>query len=470
MGIKAPSASVLLAFFLRDISCKLRTKMPRVRQPFSHPGMVPQSAETHASSQITVTLTILILPMPHNFLIPARSPHSPSSAPLRKNHAATVAEIMFRACGFFHMKRLILLFVLTSVAVLAMPAAVAAPLTGARITHIVNDVKTVSPGKPPQSAALNELVEPGKAVRTGIDSRTELLFTDQTITRLGANSHFTVNGGTREISLSKGVILLQVPKGSGGAKIQTNAVTAAITGTTILFEILNGFTKLTVLEGTCILVLKNDLLNRKTTVTAGHQVRFSNNATEIPAPRRVSLRVIFRSSPLLAGAWGVRLDQTHLAAALAAQDGIDFGGIGILKVKGVVLVNKKPAKNGDTIGSGDIIETSADQTLIIVVTGGGEIFIGRNTRARIGGGGSDPVTATALFGNVKTFGLEDTNDDTGYFEVDLGPYLPALGFGNVSGPSGGGSSASGGVITVAQPNGEIWLYDNFRRFLGVQKP
>ena len=381
MGIKAPSASVLLAFFLRDISCKLRTKMPRVRQPFSHPGMVPQSAETHASSQITVTLTILILPMPHNFLIPARSPHSPSSAPLRKNHAATVAEIMFRACGFFHMKRLILLFVLTSVAVLAMPAAVAAPLTGARITHIVNDVKTVSPGKPPQSAALNELVEPGKAVRTGIDSRTELLFTDQTITRLGANSHFTVNSGTREISLSKGVMLLQVPKGLGGATIQTNAVTAAITGTTIMLKIVNGVTTLTVLEGTCTLVLKNDPQNRKTTVTAGQQV-VSDNAS-IGAPQSVSLRELFKRSPLLAGAWGVQLDQTNLVAARDAQA---------------------------------------------------------------------------------------TNNSQ---ELDLGTYLTALGFGNVSGTSGGGggsSSASGGVITVVQPNGQVFLYDNLLRFLRVQNP
>ncbi len=381
MGIKAPSASVLLDFFRRDISCKLRTKMPRVRQPFSHPGMVPQSAETHASSQITVTLTILILPMPHNFLIPARSPHSPSSAPLRKNHAATVAEIMFRACGFFHMKRLILLFVLTSVAVLAMPAAVAAPLTGARITHIVNDVKTVSPGKPPQSAALNELVEPGKAVRTGIDSRTELLFTDQTITRLGANSHFTVNSGTREISLSKGVILLQVPKGSGGATIQTNAVTAAITGTTIMLKIVNGVTTLTVLEGTCTLVLKNDPQNRKTTVTAGQQV-VSDNAS-IGAPQSVSLRELFKRSPLLAGAWGVQLDQTNLVAARDAQA---------------------------------------------------------------------------------------TNNSQ---ELDLGTYLTALGFGNVSGTSGGGggsSSASGGVITVVQPNGQVFLYDNLLRFLRVQNP
>jgi hypothetical protein len=57
--------------------------------------------------------------------------------------------------------------------------------------------------------------------------------------------------------------------------------------------------------------------------------------------------------------------------------------------------------------------------------------------------------------------------------LDLGAYLTALGFGNVSGTSGGGggsSSASGGVVTVVQPNGQVFLYDNLLRFLRVQNP
>ena len=264
------------------------------------------------------------------------------------------------------------------------------------------------------------------------------------------------------------MILLQVPKGSGGAKIQTNAVTAAITGTTVLFEILNGFTTLTVLEGTCILVLKNDLLNHKTTVTSGHRVRFSNNATQIPKPRRVSLAALFKNSPLLAGAWGVKLDQTFLAAALAEQAGMDFGGIGILQVKGIVLVNKKPAKDGDVIHSGDIIETTGDQVAIIIVTDGGKISIGKLTRARFGGGNGDPVTATALFGNVQTFGLADIGSDTGGSGWDTLPYFPALGIGNIPGSSTGGSSASGGVVTVAQPGGQIFVFDSLGHFIRVQ--
>ena len=406
--------------------------------------------------------------MPPDSAISACPTRSPSRTQTRRSRAAATGGFGFHACGLFLVKGLMLIL---AVAALAVPAADAAPLVGARLTHVINDVKTVAPDKAPKTATVGELVEPGKAVRTGIDSRAELLFADQTITRLGANSHFAVNDGTREMSLSKGVILLQVPKGAGGAKIQTSAVTAAITGTTIVFEIVNGIVKLTVLEGTCVLVLRNDLLGHETVVTAGQQVRFSVNATDIPKPRRINLRAFFKNSPLLAGAWGVKLDQTHLAAALAAQDGIDFGGIGILKVKGNVLVNGKPAKDGDTIHAGDIIETPGDVTLIVVVTGGGEIFVDRKTRVRIGGGENDPVTAIALFGNVKTFGLNDPESNPGgdgNSSTDLGPYLPALGIGNVSAPSSGGSSASGKVITVAQPGGLIFLFDSLGRFIGIQ--
>lgn len=401
--------------------------------------------------------------MPHDFLNPT---HGSQTQPVSRPRETCPSSdgVCFRG------KMPGLLLILATAFALMLPVAEAGPLTGARITHIINDVKTVIPEKPSRPATLNEQVEPGAAVRTGIDSRTELLFSDRTITRLGANSQFTVNEGTREISLSKGVILLQVPKGSGGAKIQTSAVTAAVTGTTILFEVVGGFTRLTVLEGTCILVLRNDLLNRKTTVTSGQQVRFSNTATEIPTPRRIKLSAIFKSSVLLVGTWGVQLDQTYLAAALAAQEGIDFGGIGTLKVKGIILLNKKPAKNGDIVHTGDIIETTDDLTAIIIVTGGGEIFIGKLTRVRVSGGGNDPVITTTLFGTVKTFGLGNIDDDPGDSGWDTLPYFPALGFGNTAGTSngGGGSSASGGVVTVAQPNGQIFIFDSFGRFIRVQ--
>ena len=89
------------------------------------------------------------------------------------------------------------------------------------------------------------------AVRTGVDSRSELTFSDLTIARLGANTIFSVNEGTRTIDLGSGAILVRVPKDSGGAKVSTASVTASITGTTMMAEYhKDSIYKFIMLEGT----------------------------------------------------------------------------------------------------------------------------------------------------------------------------------------------------------------------------
>jgi hypothetical protein len=83
---------------------------------------------------------------------------------------------------------------------------------------------------------VNDSVSAGTAVRTGVESRTELTFSDLTITRLGANTVFSFNGGARQIDLGSGAVLVQVPRNGAEVKIRTAAVTAAITGGTALCE------------------------------------------------------------------------------------------------------------------------------------------------------------------------------------------------------------------------------------------
>jgi len=223
------------------------------------------------------------------------------------------------------MKRHLLSPILAALFAVATPDLQAAPLKDAKITRIVNDVNTAGAGKAPKRASLNETVLPGSAVRTGIDSRTELLFSDQTITRLGANSNFTFNEGTREMTLSKGVIMLQVPKGLGGAKIQTAAVTAAITGTTILMEVGIKFTKLIVVEGTCTITLKAGKWKRKVKLTAGMEIIVPNDAIELPKTFFINLNMLVKTSALLAGKWGTPLDERQIAAAILAQNRQFFG-------------------------------------------------------------------------------------------------------------------------------------------------
>jgi len=214
------------------------------------------------------------------------------------------------------------------------PWAPAAVLKQAELTAVVNDVKLVEPGKGERAAGVRDVVAGTSSVKTGIKSRAELLFQDKTLTRLGANTLFSFDEGTRELELERGTVLLQIPKGICGAKIRTAAVTAAVTGTTIMLEYTpvawkqtnppgvsplvvamapercalelqhpsrnyspadlaemrrkaalvkkgSGFVKVMVLEGTLRLYL-NNRVGESVLVTAGKMIILNPNATTIP--------------------------------------------------------------------------------------------------------------------------------------------------------------------------------------------
>jgi len=103
-------------------------------------------------------------------------------------------------------------------------------LKEAKVTQVIQDVKVLPSGAAPRPAAVNDNVRQGTAVQTGVQSRSELTFKDQTITRLGEKTIFSVGEGARTIDLGSGQFLLYVPKKSGGAKVKMGPVTAAITG------------------------------------------------------------------------------------------------------------------------------------------------------------------------------------------------------------------------------------------------
>ena len=127
---------------------------------------------------------------------------------------------------------------------------VAGPLTSAEVTKIINRVTVIEPAKGDHPAVLRDVIKDDLGLQTGVRSRSELLFQDNTLTRLGAETFFSFKTGTRDLTLERGSMLLQVPKGLGGAKIHTAAVTAAITGTTIMMEYSPGqYLKVLVLEG-----------------------------------------------------------------------------------------------------------------------------------------------------------------------------------------------------------------------------
>ncbi len=194
-------------------------------------------------------------------------------------------------------------------------------LKEARVTQVIKDVKLLPGRAAPRAAAVSDDVRGDTAVRTGADSRAELTFTDLTIARLGANTIFSFNEGTRTISLTDGAILLRVPKDSGGAKIQTAAVTAAITGTTVMAEYHpKSYAKYIVLEGVMRLYLKGRL-GESILMGPGQMMMVKPDATRLSEPVDVDLKRLIETSlffqgfrplgsePLLADAQHVQLEK-----------------------------------------------------------------------------------------------------------------------------------------------------------------
>ena len=167
-----------------------------------------------------------------------------------------------------------------------------------RVTQVVQDVKVVPSGAAARAATVNETVHQGSAVQTGTQSRSELTFQDQTITRLGENTIFTVGQGARTVELGSGQFLLYVPKKAGGAKVKMGSVTAAITGTTVLGNVYpDGLVQFTVLEGSACMHL--DKWGQSMYVQAGQRVTYDPMTQRFGNPVDVDVQQQL-SSPLIA--------------------------------------------------------------------------------------------------------------------------------------------------------------------------
>jgi FecR protein len=169
----------------------------------------------------------------------------------------------------------------------------------ARVTQIIREVKLLPSKAAERAAAVNDKVSEDTGVRTGGDSRSELTFPDLTITRLGSNTIFSFTKAGHTAKVDSGSILLRVPKNSGGGTIQNNAVTVAITGTTVIFEGSRGTkSKLITLEGSARVSLRSKPGDPRN-VLAGQMLDVPAGATTLPMPVNIDLNDVMRNHPLI---------------------------------------------------------------------------------------------------------------------------------------------------------------------------
>lgn len=199
----------------------------------------------------------------------------------------------------------------------------AAQLKEARVTQVIRDVKLLPKQAAPRPATVSDPVRDGTAVRTGSASRGELTFTDQTIARLGANTIFSFNEGTRNLDLGGGAMLLSVPKNAGGAKITTAAVTAAVTGTTLIMENHpatssqpHPFFKIIVIEGT-VRAYQTSHVGDSVLIHAGEML-IGKPGQPLPDPVHYDINRLLKTSQLING-FGPLPNAEFIALALQNQ-------------------------------------------------------------------------------------------------------------------------------------------------------
>src|SRR5437016_14254945 len=83
----------------------------------------------------------------------------------------------------------------------------AGPLTSAEVTKIINRVSVIDPAKGAHPAMVRDVIKDDLGLQTGAKSRSELLFQDSSLTRIGAETFFSFKTGARDMTLEKGSML-----------------------------------------------------------------------------------------------------------------------------------------------------------------------------------------------------------------------------------------------------------------------
>jgi len=134
-------------------------------------------------------------------------------------------------------------------------------LKQAKFTQVVNKVAVFSAQKKiSHPVVVNDIFKMPDLLRTGPNSRAELVAADDTITRVGANTIFSYDNANRTIDLEQGSLLFHSPHGKGGGTIRTPSASAGVIGTTIIVTCTpDGGFKVLDLEGEVQIIFRNGL-------------------------------------------------------------------------------------------------------------------------------------------------------------------------------------------------------------------
>ena len=203
-------------------------------------------------------------------------------------------------------------------------AAHAAPIQNLTFTEVIKDVFVIDPAtKKETPAKAGDTLVPPNVLKTGADSRAELVAEDKTVTRVGSNTIFSVEANSRDVNLAQGSVLFHSPAGRGGGRIKSAGATASVLGTTLAVSAnSDGGFKTSLLEGKGEV---KDPKGGKVGLVAG-QVTFARPGGGLSPALNFDLKAQISNSKLVGGFSAPLASIAKIEAAVAVQQAKIAGG------------------------------------------------------------------------------------------------------------------------------------------------
>lgn len=226
------------------------------------------------------------------------------------------------------------------------------------VSFLKNNVYTVQ-NTNKVSAVLNDKIESDAQVGTGEQSMVELSLDDKSITRIGANALFSFVKQERLVKCDKGTFLVSKDPETETITVTTGSVTAAVNGSTVMFDVKDDATHIAVAETTTGVVV-TDKNGKSMTLQSGEGISATPNGMTSSTPRSVDVKDLTSSSPLFTEKGLAPLANDALIKGVAsAQETAKAQGMSFTSEINDIVANRTSAANVPDIDTAAGSEASA---------------------------------------------------------------------------------------------------------------
>ncbi len=187
------------------------------------------------------------------------------------------------------------------------------------VSFVKNDVHSIRDTNK-VAAALNDKLQPDTQIGTGDKSMCELSFDDKSVTRIGEHSVFSFQEQERLIKCGDGKFLVSKDPDTAPITVTAGGVTAAIAGSTVLFDVKGGIAHVAVVETTSGVTV-TDENGKAVTLQSGEGISAAPGGLASAGPRPVDVKAMTEASPLFTEAGLAPLaNAAAIQGVMGAQD------------------------------------------------------------------------------------------------------------------------------------------------------